>query len=621
MPIRSSPSPTALLLAASLALIALVEVNGGCVGAVAGIPVHLAGDGAKARNAMLPALLQARASASSLLPNSIFVALGDRVFHVDASGSMTLLAGTGSQRPRAGAPVIGTAASLVGPLIAPSRAGLLYMSDWRGSISSFNLLDGELSLVAGDPSAGLGWSPDATPASSALIGAPSCLEVALNGDIYYCEAASAETATVVRVIRAAGPRAGLIETVAGNGSFAYAQEGALARLSGFSYIVDAFYDDASGSLLVAENGPWVLHGFISNAQVTRVGPDGVVHVLAGNVSSPWSNWFVSGTPALSASLSFLTSVCTGPAGDGAIYFSEQPRVARLGSNGILTVLTGQAPAPITSYTWAVFVDGAPASTASLGDVYRVRPDDAFGAIVITDVAASTVYRLFPSTGAMETVAGRTLQVAPTPGVRPLATQAGFPSPNDVDVDPVTGDIYGALSPSNVIVRLSVKSGILAVVAGTGEYGCGPDNVTDATTAALAVPYCSSLDGRGGLLICDYANCLIRLLDLASGSMRVVAGDVASRCAASTSTDALAPSADVPPGTTEVPSAYIGSPNFVASDPATGDVFFTEYYPARVMVVRAATGLVFRIAGVGRFGEAPEGPTALNLPLQGPYTIK
>ena len=174
----------------------------------------------------------------------------------------------------------------------------------------------------------------------------------------------------------------------------------------------------------------------------RVTADGRIHVIAGNLAARWRNWFVSGTPALQASLSFVTSVCTGPAGDGTVYFTEQPRVARI-SGGIVTVLTGKTPHPLTSYTWAVFVDGAPASTASLGQAFRVRPDDFHNALIVSDVPASVVYRVYPESGAMETVGGRTLPRDITPATvgvgRVLATQAGFPSPNDVSVDPVTGD--------------------------------------------------------------------------------------------------------------------------------------------------------------------------------------
>lgn len=606
-------------LAALSAALCIVAASGGCVGAVAGIPVHPAVNGAKARNALLPALIQARGSASYLLPDGLVLSLGDRILLVDASGTLTLVAGTGRELPTKDAPILGTTAALKGPLIASNYSSSILMSDLRGIILSLNLQNGFVALVAGDVAAGPGWSPDGALASSGRISAPSCLEAALNGDIYYCEVAPGG-ATVVRAIRASGPNAGRLETVAGDGSSGYAQDGALARSSGFAFIADAFFDERDQSLLIAELGPWVLTFYISNSQITRVSRDGVISVIAGNVSSPWRDWFVSGTPALSASLNFVTTVCA--SGDGTVYFAEFPRVVRV-SNGVLTVLAGRASNPVVSYTWALFVDGAPASTSSLGDVYRMRPDNATGSLIISDVIAGVVYRLYPASGAMQTMAGRTIAAPVVPGASVLATQAGFPSPNDVDVDGKTGDVYGTLSPSNVVVRLSAKDGLLSVVAGTGQLGCGPAFVTDATTASLADPYCAVLDGTGGLIICDYSNCLLRRVDLSTGSMRVIAGDVGTRCVAATSVEAHAPYPAVPEGTVEQPSAFIGSANYATVSPS-GDVYWTVLYPARVMVLRNASGRVYRIAGNGvdTLGAPPVGGrTALNIPLHRPYTIK
>ena len=444
----------------------------GCVGAIAGIPLHGAVDGSESRGALLPALLEARAfPASWFIPGSICLALGNRIILVDNSGTMSLLVGGSDPDlllPKVGAILVGTSVSVSSPHIAPGPNGKLFFTDVRGAILTLDLNTGLVKLVAGNFSAF--WSPDGSRALDSTIGSPLFVEVSqITGDVYFGETSPAG-APIVRAIRASGPSAGLIETVAGDGSSNFATEGSFAAQSGFSTIVDAYFDDATGDLLVAEQGPWTLQWFISNSQVhigacvilcslllkcarsffppvmrpsqiTRVTSDGIVHVVAGNIGIPWTDWFVSGTPALTASLSFVTSVCTGPSGDGDVYFAEQPRVVRI-KGGILYVLSGQAPNPLVFYAWAVFVDGAPASTASIGQAFRVRPDHANGAITFTDPPASVVYRIYPESGAMETVAGRTLPIPITPAVnagRVLATQAGFPSPNDVTVHPDTRD--------------------------------------------------------------------------------------------------------------------------------------------------------------------------------------
>lgn len=114
---------------------------------------------------------------------------------------------------------------------------------------------------------------------------------------------------------------------------------------------------------------------------------------------------------------------------------------------------------------------------------------------------------------------------------------------------------------------------------------------------------------------------MRHVDLASGSMRVIAGDVSRRCEAATSDAAHVLYADVPIGTRQMRSDIVGSANYAAVDPDTGDIYWTEYWPARVMVLRAASGLIYRVAGNGAFAEASATNIALNAALQGPYTIK
>lgn len=492
--------------------------NDGCVGAVAGIPLHAYSDGQLARGARLPALIQGCADPE--LPGSLFLSLGDRILFADASGALSHVAGGGNVTLTPRITVPGTLISLVYPFVETGGPrGELFITDSRGAIEALDVRGaGDVRLVAGSISAGSSSSPDwtkaskywfpaskdGTPGTSARISQPYCLTIASNGDVYFCDVPSGfGGARYIRRIRSSGPEAGLLQTVAGNGTTSFAVDGAAdARLSGFSGIIDAYFDSSSGTLLVAEQGPWVLHGFISNSQISRVTPAGAVHILAGNVSSPWKDWFVTGAPALSASLSYVTTVCAGPPGDDAVYFAEFPRVVRI-KQGVLTVVAGQATNPIVSYTWGAVIDGSDGPASNLGDILRIRPDPYFSSLIITDVAAGDVYRLRLLTGVIDCIAGPTLHtdIKPSPpgsGIV-LATQAGFPAPNDITVDPATGDVYAALTPSHVIARLSARDGSIVVVAGTGFIGCGPSVVTDATTAALADPYCATLDGKGGLM--------------------------------------------------------------------------------------------------------------------------
>jgi hypothetical protein len=91
----------------------------------------------------------------------------------------------------------------------------------------------------------------------------------------------------------------------------------------------------------------------------------------------------------------------------------------------------------------------------------------------------------------------------------------FGHPTGLAVD-VTGDVYVA-EANEQRVKVIEPSGTVAIVAGTGTAGDGGDGGV-ATAAQLHEPMGVAVDRSGDLFIADTANCKVRVVPAASGSV-------------------------------------------------------------------------------------------------------
>jgi len=102
-----------------------------------------------------------------------------------------------------------------------------------------------------------------------------------------------------------------------------------------------------------------------------------------------------------------------------------------------------------------------------------------------------------------------------------ATEATLSCPHGVAVD-AAGNIYIADSANHVIRRVD-PSGTIVTVAGAGGTTGDSGDGGPGTEARIQGPKGIVLDGRGGLLIADSGNDRVKRLDLASGIITLVAG--------------------------------------------------------------------------------------------------
>lgn len=487
------------------------------MGTIAGVPLHDVTMGAFARGGAFSLSHAAVVDQSS--PQSVVIPVSSAVLRVGYANTVTALAGNGTI---SGSPSVqATKAVLTGQTsVAVGRRGLVIadaISIWR--------LDnaGTLTLLAGNLSVGNDLSRDGAAALGSPIGQPVCLYVDLTtDDIYYCEEHH-----VVRVIRAAGPTAGLLSTVAGNGSVSVPTDGALATATGFSDIRDV-YVATNGDLLVADNDrywyPRIVRISSASGRVqTIIGSTNVSVSFGSSINNDVGAYFVTGASATSP-LTGATSVYAHPS--GVIYFCDNTRIGSL-YNGILTVVAGVLPSQS-----AAVIDGGLMSQATFYLLTGLRQGRNSDEIIAVDIAAEVVYRINLVNQRCVVVAGA-FQLEPlTPeltrgGKQLLATGIPLPGPYDIAVDASSGYIYSSLPTGDVVVRVA-PDGTMAVIAGTGIPGCTRDNMTDATMAQLSNPTSLSLDGQGGLILADRRCCLIRRLDLKSGFLNIIAGERGKR---------------------------------------------------------------------------------------------
>jgi len=245
-------------------------------------------------------------------------------------------------------------------------------------------------------------------------------------------------------------------------------------------------------------------------------------------------------------------------------------------------------------------DGGPAAKAKLNQPFDVAigPD---GSIYFSDTFNHCIRRVDAKTGEITTVAGCGQKGYAGDGG--AATKAMLNEPYGVVLDDA-GNIYIVDRLNFCVRRVSAKDGAITTIAGTGQSGYSGDG-GPAASAMLREPNGLALDRTATkLYIADVKDQRVRVVDLATGTIRTFAG-----------TGKRERTGDGGPAA----KASLFGPRAVHLDGA-GSVYICEREGNSIRKVDARSGIITTVAGTGRKGYSGDGGSALSATFDGPKEL-
>ena len=323
--------------------------------------------------------------------------------------------------------------------------------------------------------------------------------------------------------------------------------------------------DSSGNLYFSD---------ANNHRIRRVTADGTITTIAGNGTSGYSG--DSGL-AVDAKINYPTSLTFDSAGSLYIADTNNHRIRKVDTNGVITTVAGNGTAGYSG-------DSAAATSAMLRNPRGVALD-ASGNLYVGDNGNYRV-RKVGTNGVISTIAGT--GTCCYSGENVAATSASI-SPNYLALDG-SGNIF--ISNSGGVRRIS-NAGIIATVAGSGSNGFGGDGGA-ATSAGLNAPAGLFVDVSGDLYIADGNNQRVR--KVSGGIISTIAGGRAG---------------DGEPA----PFASLTNAGAIIRD-GNGNVFVADTNSHRVRKI-TPDGSISTIAGTGIAGNSGDGAAAINAQLRFP----
>ena len=277
---------------------------------------------------------------------------------------------------------------------------------------------------------------------------------------------------------------GVIATLAGNGSFGYDGDGAAAT-NAMLGLPEGVAMDREGNVYIADT---------ENQRIRKVDVHGIITTIAGVGTAGESG---DGGSALSAQLNFPRGLAVDSAGNVYIADSENNRIRKVATNGVITTVAGNG-------VYAYGGDGGAATNASLQAPSGVAVDSA-GHVYIADRYNNRI-RKVDVTGTITTLAGN--GNFGYSGDGGAATNATLNYPFAVAVDWV-GRVYIS-DTENTRIRRVETNGIIQVLAGNGNFGYSGDG-GPALDARLDSPNGVAVDEQGRVYVADYNNLRVRQL--------------------------------------------------------------------------------------------------------------
>jgi uncharacterized protein (TIGR03437 family) len=204
----------------------------------------------------------------------------------------------------------------------------------------------------------------------------------------------------------------------------------------------------------------------------------------------------NGQPAVNAPLGNIVGITLDPAGNPVLADDGNNLVARINTDGTLSVIAGNGVGGVHTG------DGGPAVNAALNGPFAVAYDSQ-GNLYIAE--GDRISRVSPQ-GIINTIAGGGTDSSSNgiPALQAALSPLSFGGGLAVDA---AGVVYFTESV-NQRVRKVTPDGTISTVAGSGSYGFSGDG-GPATAATLSLPEGLALDSTGNLYIADFDNFAVR----------------------------------------------------------------------------------------------------------------
>ena len=306
------------------------------------------------------------------------------------------------------------------------------------------------------------------------------------------------------------PSSGILSTVAG-----FKTRGEGSDANGI-LATSKKVDDPKG-LTVDKEGNFFIAGYGDDMVYKVTASSGIITTVAGTGASRYSG---DGGQATAATLNIPYAVALDATGNIYIADSGNNRIRKVTvSTGVITTVAGDGKEGYNS-------DNVVATSTSL-NIPKDVAVDATGNIFIADTGNNRIRKVTASTGIITTIAGKG-NYLDARGVRSnIATEYFLFLPTGVALDSA-GNVYIAGDTFDPCVfKVTVSTGIITVVAGTGPYSVGKagyngDNIL-ATKAQLNSPIQVAFDASDNMFINDASNKRIRRVSASTGIITTVAG--------------------------------------------------------------------------------------------------
>lgn len=240
--------------------------------------------------------------------------------------------------------------------------------------------------------------------------------------------------------------------------------------------------------------------------------------------------------------------------------------------------------------------GVPATEAKLREPFGTVFDRA-GNLYFVELSGQRVGKIDPK-GTLTILAGQ-FGVKGDAGDGGPAREATFNGMHNLAIAP-NGDLYLADTWNHKVRKIDARTGTISTLAGTGEKGFSGDG-GPARDARFGGIYCATLDPRGErLYLADLDNRRIRVVDLATGLVKTIAGNGER---------------GVPADGAEAIRAPLVDPRAVTVD-EKGNVYVLERTGHALRVVDPA-GKIRTVVGTGKAGNTGDGGDARQATLNGP----